>query len=309
MTQQEFVLADWIGRLRDSLQALVTYEQETEWALSDLLWRGEQTLGLSGSTHENSTMNIRERVDRYAFVVRDQSRNDSPYQQKVSTLLNQIEQVMLEHPVISQAVYSSKDRSVVDIDLATMRIPGQPVDRMVQGLVDYAFEHSAEAAAEAYAQMIQCGERRELIVDSLMLFRGLHVGERLDITPDMSVISWHEVQRYLSRWSVQSLLDPITGKPREPIGAVVSSVNTGPIILRESRRPEEGWPDRQPSFREQSLMIIDLLAVTHTSTVHTTGRTTSDVDQQFARLTGVSPTFRRSVTGERDNVSELTEAF
>ena len=53
-------------------------------------------------------------------------------------------------------------------------------------------------------------------------------------------------------------------------------------------------------------MIIDLLAVTHTSTVHTTGRTTSDVDQQFARLTGVSPTFRRSVTGERDNVSELT---
>ena len=64
MTQQEFVLADWIGRLRDSLQALVTYEQETEWALSDLLWRGEQTLGLSGSTHENSTMNIRERVDR-----------------------------------------------------------------------------------------------------------------------------------------------------------------------------------------------------------------------------------------------------
>ena len=77
---------------------------------------------------------------------------------------------MLEHPEFCQAVYTSNDRPVIDIDLMTKRVPGQPVDRILLGLVDYAVEHSAEAAAEAFTQMIQRGERRGLITDSLMLF-------------------------------------------------------------------------------------------------------------------------------------------
>ena len=62
MTQQGFVLADWVGRLSAQLDDLVNYEKSLEFTLSDLRWRDERMLGLSGNTRSDFTMNIRERV-------------------------------------------------------------------------------------------------------------------------------------------------------------------------------------------------------------------------------------------------------
>ena len=85
MTQQGFVLADWVQTLSARLGDLVNYERSLEHVLSDLRLRDELMLGLSGHTHGDFTVNIRERVGLYSMILRREPPHDSTYQRGVST--------------------------------------------------------------------------------------------------------------------------------------------------------------------------------------------------------------------------------
>ena len=162
MTQRGFDPANWVGRLTARLDTLVSYEREVEYALSDLQWQGERILGLSVNTDSFRTENIRERIARSSLVHRPRPHQDSEYQQKVSASLNSIMEVLREHPILDRAIHTSDNKLVIGLDLAVHRLQKQPVEWMVRGLVDYAVEHGPKAAADAFARMIQSGDKQDL---------------------------------------------------------------------------------------------------------------------------------------------------
>ena len=292
MTQQEFVLADWVGRLKACLDDLLSYEREVEYALSDLQWRAERALGLSGNTHPDLTLRIRERVGWYSMALRGSPAHDSTYRRDVSARLIGIEGMLLEHPTLRRAMYTSDDELVFGLDLAIERVKEQRVVWMVMGLVDYAVEHTSEAAAEALARMLQSGENQDLTSYSMVLFSGLHVEVKHDVAPGLSVIPWQEARQFMSDMIVSSLLGRSNRIDAAPIGAVVSTVKWGPAIVQQDFDFEANWTAEPDSFRDDALLLIDLIAVSQGSAVRSTGMQYSGVDQQVRRLVGRHPTFR-----------------
>ena len=162
MTQRGFDPANWVGQLTARLDALVSYEKEIEYALSDLQGQGERVLGLPGSTDSFRTENIRERIAWSHLVYRPRLHQDSEYQRNVSARLNSILEILREHPILDKAIHTSDDKLVIGLDLAVHRLQKQPVEWMVRGLVDYAVEHGPKAAADAFARMIQSGDKQDL---------------------------------------------------------------------------------------------------------------------------------------------------
>ena len=292
MTQQGFVLANWIGRLTARLDDLVKYEKSVEFTLSDLRWRGELMLGLSGNTHSDPMVSIRERIGWYSMLLGRRPHHDSDYQQNVAERLDSIVRVLLKHPILGQAIHTSDDQLVFGIDLAVERMQRQPVIYMVMGLVDHAVQHTPLVAAEALARMIECGKKQNLFFYSIMLFRGLHVESKHDIAQNLSVISWQEARQYMPDTIAYSLLGRNNSIGGEPIAAVVSPTKWGPAIVPAEYDLEGSWPTRSPSFRNDALLLIDLMAVTHVSAVISEGVTYQDVEQEIRRLVGRSPFFR-----------------
>ena len=140
---------------------------------------------------------------------------------------------------------------------------------------------------------------------SMMLFRGLHVEGTHDVAPSLSVISWQEARQHMPDTIVHSLLVGSNSTGGEPIGAVVSPTKWGPVIVPADYDLEGNWPARSQSFRGDALLLIDLMAVTHMSAARSTGRTFKGVEQEVARLVGMSPFFRVSRGDVRDDLSNV----
>ena len=294
MTQKKFALDDWIEELTTRLDAILRYERELEYALSELRWRGEQTLGLSGNTHENSTVNIRERIRQYSMVVRRTPRHDSDYEQVVSRLLGSLVDVLREHSTLDRAIYISDNQLVFGLDLGVERLQEQPLIFMVRGLVDYAVEHSPQATADAFARMLERGERQSLALYSIVLFRGLHVEGKHDFAQGLSVMSWQEARQYIPNIAVRSLLGESNSFDVLPIGAVVYKMKFGPAVVPVGYDFKGKWQAKPSSFRHDALLLIDLLAMTHETAVLTAGWVYSDVNRQVRRLLGRYSFFRTS---------------
>ena len=90
-----------------------------------------------------------------------------------------------------------------------------------------------------------------------------------------------------------------------PIGAVVSPAKWGPVIVLPDFDFSSNWPDRPESFRDDALLLIDLLAVTHESAVQSSGFTYDGVSQEIERLVGTR-SFMREFAGEvREDISKM----
>ena len=199
--------------------------------------------------------------------------HDSTSRQGVYSRLNGLVKILREHPVLGRAIHTSDNQLVLGLNLATQRQERHPVIFMAMGLVDYAVEHKARVAADVFSRMIEYGESQDLTSYSMMLFHGLHVEGTHDVAPGLSVISWQEARQYMADTIVHSLLAGTNSTGGEPIGAVVSPTKWGPVIVPADYDFEGNWPARSQSFREDALLLIDLMAVTHMSAVRGTGRT------------------------------------
>ena len=239
MPQKQFVLSDWIGKLSGCLQELVSYEQRLESDLLFLRQRGEMALGIPGNTHHQSRDNVRERISLYSLLAPRERYTHSEYRQNISQELSRLLKVLLEHPTFKGAVYDSDDGPVLGLDLGISRVRAHQMVFVLQGLVDYALEHSPEATANALVEMICRGENHDLNSYSIMLFRGLHVERRHDFRGGLSIISFEEARQYMSDSIVHSLLGEGTDAGRGPIGAVVSEVKWGPAIVPAGYDMEE----------------------------------------------------------------------
>ena len=304
MTEQAFATPQWIERLSGCLRELVDYERWVEGQFSLMRHEVQRHFGLPGDAPRDSADNIRERISRYSLHYDRRGLEHSKYRRVIFEKLTRTWDVLLEHPSIAQAAYT-RDRPpdgewVVGLDLGTSRVDGHQIIFLLQGLVDYALKHSPGTAADAFAQMIQRGNDRDLISYSILPFRGLHVEGKHDIGHGLSVISFEETRRHISSDFIARSLVAEGGDFRQkPIAAVVWEAKWGPVFFPVGYNIEnEGWIERPVTFRDDGLMLVDLLAVTHESAVVSPGWTTSGVDRQVEHLVGRSPFSFRMFGGQ-----------
>ena len=300
MSQNQFDLSDWVDELSACLLDLLTYERLLESEIVLLRQRSEVVLGLQGSVRHDSIGNIRERVSQYSLLALPDTLSDSRYRQDISQKLSTLQDVLLEHPDLERTAYTANDEWVVGLDLGVSRTSAHQMVFMLQGLVDFAVEHTPEETARALAEMMCKGETHDLTSYSIMLFHGLHVERRHDFEGGLSIISFEESRQYLSDSMMRSFLGMGTDAGRGPIGAVVSEVNWGPAFVPTGSDMEAEWPKRSETFRDDALLLIDLLAVTHGLPVESTGRHTTDVEQHVKHLVGqvpYTPRWIRDISG------------
>ena len=289
MPQKEFVLSEWVDKLSRCLQELVSYEQRLESELLLLRQRGEMVLGITGNLRHDPTNDIRERVSLYPLWGLDSNTQESNYRREISRKLSNLLEVLLEHPTLRRAVYTSNDQMVLGLDLAVSRTPAHQVIFILQALVEYALEHTPEATSIALADVIGRGETQDLIAYSIMVFRGLHVERRHDFQNGLSIISFDEARQHMSDNLVHSLLGKGTDAGQAPIGAVVSEVRWGPAIVPAGRDFEEDWPAQSETFREDALQLVELMAVAHELPVDSMGWYTIAVERRVEYLLGRIP--------------------
>ena len=305
MTQWDSAPTDWVERLHAQLEDLVNFEKSIEFMLSDFQRQDERLLGLYSSTYGDFTENIRRRVERYHAVVAREPRDDTAYWQGVHSRLNGLVDVLKAHPVLDRAIYTEDGELVIGLDMSVKRQQRQQVCFMVVGLVDYAVEHTPQAAANAFARLINEGERQNLTSYEMVLFHGLHVERAHRISQELSVIPWEEARQYIPDIAVQSLLGMDNRAHGLPIGAVASPASWGPAIVSEGYDFEVAWPDRLRSFRDDALLFINLLSVTHGLGLQSTESTYNGVEREIERLVGNAPSFRSSRTLTRGDHSNM----
>ena len=289
MPQKQFVLSDWVDKLSYCLQELVSYERRLESELLLLRQQGEMVLGLTGNLRHDPTNDIRERVSLYPLWGLDSNTQESDYRRKISRKLSNMLEVLLEHPTLRRAVYTSNDQMVLGLDLAVSRAPAHQVIFILQGLVEHALEHTPEATSIALADVIGRGETHDLIAYSIMVFRGLHVERRHDFQNGLSIISFEEARQYMSDDSVHSWLREGANAGGVPIGAVVSEVKWGPAIVPVGHDMEKDWPAQSETFREDALQLVEFMAVTHELPVDSMGWHAIAVERPVEHLLGRVP--------------------
>ncbi len=262
-------------------------------------------MGLSSRTYGDFTENIRGRVDRYHAVIGREPRDDSAYWQGVHSRVNGLVDVLREHPVLDRAIYTFDGELMIGLDMSVKRLPRQQVCFMVVDLVDYAVEHNPQVAANAFARLIDEGERQELISYEMVLFRGMHVESTHEISQDLSLIPWEEARQYIPDIAVQSLLGMDNRADGLPIGAVACPARWGPAIVPEDYDFEGAWPDRPRSFRDDALLFINLLSVTHGLGLQSTGYIYNGVGREIERLVGNAPSSWSSRMGTRGGNTKM----
>lgn len=299
MSQEQFTLTDWVAGLSQCLQELVDYERWIERELSLLRRRAEHALGAPDSRDDRDDR-VRERISRYGWHLMDTPQVESEYQRNVSGGLNRLLEVLLKHPAVKSAVYRAENGHLaLDLNLGVSRIAGQQLGIVLTGLMDHAVEHGPQATAYALSQVIQRGENKDLSSYRILLFRGLHVERRHDFPNGLSLVSLEEVQRYLADDRVREMLEAgDTEINREPIGAVVYEVKWGPVFVPAEYDMEGlNWPETSRTFRDDALLLLDVLAVVHGLPVSSSRTYTSVVERQIEHLVGLG---RRSSRFVRD---------
>ena len=291
MSLGQFVRSEWIGKLTGCLQELVSYERRLESVMSFARHRTERLLGIPSDASHNSRDSARQRVSRYTFLGPRHEDNSSDYSKYVSQKLRTLLEVLLEHPRIAEASDYSNGEWIVGLDLGVSRVNRFQMTFMLQSLVDYALEHSPESAANDLAELIQRGDDKDLSIYDVVLFRGLHVDSRYDFPSGLSIVSFEEARQYMSEDLAYSLLRGNGVTDDGPIGALIYEVKWGPALVPVQYNMEHNWPASSETFRDDALLLVDLLALTHEVGVVSTGWQTSGVKHQIERLVGRAPSF------------------
>ena len=295
MSRRDYLQSTWLAKVSHRLEELVEYERHLERELLFLRRQAEFSLGMQASTAHNSNDEIQERISQYwALLPAGKQRHqvDSEYREFVSGALSTLLQALVEHPAIFGAIRPNPDgRLVFGLDMGTSRQSGYPVSRLMEGLLFYALEHTPGAAAEALTELIDRGVSRDLKAHRIILFRGLHVERRYDFSDSLSVIPFDEIRQLMPNDRIRSMLDEEKDTGRGPIGAVVAEAKWGPVFSQrggEEPGPEEkdDWPSWPETFRDDALLLMDLIAVTHRSPVVSTGMQTSAIEHWIEQLVG-----------------------
>ena len=299
LSQRRFAPTEWVEELSRSLQELVDYERRLDESLIRLRWQALSALGIRTDSHDDVDARVRDRVsDEYWTSFGSTPPWDSAYRGIVSDRLNKLLKVLLEHPSFKVAVYQAEDgQPALGVNLGVSRIPGHQMIFLLMGLIDHAVEHSPTATADALAQIIQRGDDRNLSSYWILLFRGLYPESRHEFQNGLSIIPFEEVRRYLPDDRIRLVLEAGDSEiNRDPIGAVIYEAKWGPLFVPAGYDMDGlDWPESLGAFRDDALLMLDVLAVVHQRPVSSSRTHTTVVEHQIEHLVGHRPSFSRVV--------------
>ena len=126
-----------------------------------------------------------------------------------------------------------------------------------------------------------------------------------DIARGISIISFEEARQYISSdFMLRSLVGASDDIREKPVGAVVWEAKWGPVFVPADNDMERDWPERPETFRDDALMLLDILAVTHESAVVSPGWTTQGVERQVEHLVGMN-SFSFRMFGAQNRIDDF----
>ena len=290
---EPIVLTDWVDKLSQALQDLVDYERSLQSELVRVRRGVEVALGVPDSRYDRDDR-VRERVSRYRRFLGGTPPGDSEYERSVGGKLDNLLDVLLEHPVLHRAIYRDDEGSLaVGLNLGVSRMAHHQFIFVLRGLVDHAVEHTPKATAAAFARMIEKGADNDLSCYAILLVRGLHAERRYDFPDNLSVVPLEEARRYLRDRDIRSMLGVADAQiGLRPVAAVVSERKWGPVFLPAGFNMDElDWTQKPPTFRDDGHLLVDVLSVAHREFAAPSATQTVVAERQLNHFVGLGGSY------------------
>ncbi len=211
-------------------------------------------------------------------------------------VLDPVRYIMVSHPTLERVV-----GRIVGKDEFLMEILGSSSSTSLVDLVAGLMARAAElrgdrfrtAAGELNALLEPAGDEGPTHVlgdldtgyDAL-LFYGLSVMERVEVTGHMMILPFERVSRFVDQNMVEELALPGAGfHDWRSIGAVVRPFRWRPVFRRLDHWMDLALKSPESFFREAQ-MFLDLLAVAHTTPIVPLAQLYNCIDRSAGRLLG-----------------------
>ena len=203
MTQHQFSASRWIQRLAKAIDRVLSYEHTWEDVLRERRLAESSTMGLPGRTHEDTRT---ERIKEYWLLRHERgTRQLTEYERAVLDMSTDVEEVILEHPIIKSSLGSGEDFTGIKVYSPSSRFP-MSTEQIVEGILNYAIGCGALVVASALEERIRLGEKRNLVGSQVTLVHGIRVDGSHQLPNGMVVTSLEDVEDKVDLVHIGSLL-------------------------------------------------------------------------------------------------------
>ena len=294
MISEEFDANDWIERLGGALPALVKAQEPYLQAY----WRHNPREHVVVDGRDVTPFPLDDLRMLYARARHARAFGSEAQYASLRPVLDTARHALISHPTLARVAVAG--RVIGDNDF-WMRIlnSGTSISAadLIAGLMARAAELSGDrfwtAARElnAFLSPVDDAEAADVLGNldegrDAMLFYGLTVTERIEVTDDMAILPFGQSQRFLDMDLVEKLAPQgAVFRGWRSVGAMVRPFRWRPVFRRSGsvNEPMTGPPG--PFFQEARI-FLDLLAVSHAAPVQPLATISSCIDRSAGRLMG-----------------------
>ena len=295
MTIEEFEAGDWIDRLARALPGLAEVQEPY---LEEYRKQNPRVHSVVGDGDGNQpAFPLNDLRDLYARARHSHVFGQQEYYARLLTVLNPVRYILYSHPTLAPVV-----GQIIGKDNFWMQILGSgnstSATDLIAGLIARASELSRDrfraAATELNAFLSRGGQEESVSVPGdldvgydAVLFWGLTLKERVEVTDGMAMLPFEQVQTFVDRSLVEELAPPGSRVHRwQSVGAVVRPFQWRPMFSRTGyeRGPE---PTNPGPFFQEAQTFLELLAVTHATPVLRLATLPSCINRFASRLLGL----------------------
>ena len=297
MTIEEFEAGDWIDRLAQELPGLAEVQEPY---LEEYRKQNPRVHSVVGDGDGNRpAFPLNDLRDLYAIARHSHVFGEHEHCAPLLAVLDPVRHILYSHPTLASVV-----GLIIDKDDFWMQILGSgnltSATDLIAGLMARASELSRDvfraAATELNAFLSRGGQGESASVPGdldvgydAVLFWGLTLKERVEVTDGMAMLPFEQVQTFVDRSLVEELAPPGSRVHRwKSVGAVVRPFQWKPMFSRAGyqREPELTNPE---SFFREAQTFLELLAVTHATPVLRLATLPSCINRSASRLLGLEP--------------------
>ena len=294
MTMAEFEAGDWIDRLARALPGLAEVQEPY---LQEYWRRNPRVHSVVGDRDGNrAAFPLNDLRDMYAIARHSHVFAAHEHCAPLLAVLDPVRHILYSHPTLEPV----RSR-IINEDNFWMQILGSgnstSATDLIAGLMarsELSRDRFRAAATELNAFLSRGGQGESASVPGnldvgydAVLFWGLTLKERVEVTDGMAMLPFEQVQTFIDRSLVEELAPPGSGfHDWRSVGAVVRPFRWKPEFYRTGYQREPELTNSEPFFQEAQT-FLELLAVTHATPVLRLATLTDCINRSASRLLGL----------------------
>ena len=291
----EFEAGDWIDRLARALPGLAEAQEPY---LREYWKQNPRIHGAVGGRGGNQpAFPLDDLRDLYAIARHSHVFGAQEHYAPLLAVLDPVRYILYSHPTLALVMSQIIGKDAFWMQILNAGRSTSATD-LIAGLMARASELSRDrfraAATELNAFLSRGGQGESASVlggldvgYDAVLFWGLTLKERVEVTDGMVMLPFEQVQRFVDRSLVEELAPPGSGFHRwRSVGAVVRPFRWKPTFYRTGYERGSELTNPEPFFREAQT-FLELLAVTHATPVLRLATLSSCIDRSASRLLGL----------------------